>query len=243
MSSSSLTKPSSGPNFFDLPLELRDVIYDQLWRLHPVLLNNNSRFADVHLCYEGSYQVPMDRTSVMICALAALNNRKFPPGLWASKKILQEALDQFARRAEWFWCENPEIPKQTWLSTLIHDSKVRDMTVFLDVFEPPCGACSGERHSGEWRLDEELNEVVAAMVDDGMDGHGIRRLRIEGFTEITNMKDECEEALRLARLFWPVCQRAEAEHLELSLWHNDPEGPRLYDVVGEGLDVRAVLAR
>jgi hypothetical protein len=246
MSSTTPTELSHSTIFFDLPRELRDLIYHQLWRSSSILLNCTTRFVDfdVNLRYEGSYQVDVtDRTRKRFgCDAGHQDDWRFPPGLWASKQLLQEALAQYGSRAEWFWCEDVPDVKRTWLSTQLDASRVQDATLFLDFFEEVCKECSGKRHLHDrWRLDDELNEVVEAMVGDRMDGHGIRRLRIASFTQATNLTEEREHALFLAQRFSLVSGRADAGFLELSLWHDDPEMPRLYDVVGEGPDARATL--
>jgi hypothetical protein len=109
-------------------------------------------------------------------------------------------------------------------------------------FQPVCTKCSRKRHLRDRQgLDDELSEAEEAMGHDRMNDHGIRRLRIASYTQATNLQDEREHASLLAKHYSLLGRRAEAELLELSLWHDDSGMPRLYDVVGEGPDARATL--
>lgn len=89
-------------SFFDLPRELRDLIYRYVWCLNPELKKPSTRFSSVpsatmYLRYQSHHVFDIEVTDE---SGDADTSGKFPPGLAASKQLLNEALDQFFSRAE-----------------------------------------------------------------------------------------------------------------------------------------------
>lgn len=227
--------PSAPSTFFSLPRELRDLIYHHLWRCNPALQNSSSRFSTVclQLRYDGRYSIEPQKTSwgYENGVNDNIENRRLPLGLAANKQLLHEALEQFLSRAEWFWDEDNVEKEQTWTSSLLDASGVKDVTLYFGAFLGICETCTGDPHvHGWWSHDAELVELAEGL---SKDESGIRRLRIAGWTQCEREDEEYQHAMLLAQSYGYVARRAKAERLELSLWHDDSETRRVYEVLGE----------
>jgi hypothetical protein len=242
------------PNFFDLPREIRDLIYHEFWRSNPALPNFSQRFPDsndFYLRYEGSYQAVWCERECgddhyRICG-DANEKQKLPLYFLANKQLLLEALEQSLRRAEWFSTEDSSTEIWAPLSIMPDASCVEDVTLYAGALPPLCYECKGALHLDihdrfcRWWHEESLSELVNAMGEEEEMGRGIRRLRITASThKANNAEDELELALLLARFVSGGAQYL-AGRLQLSLWHEDLYEIGLYDIVGLGSDVSVVL--
>ncbi|KAF2825093.1 hypothetical protein CC86DRAFT_407331 [Ophiobolus disseminans] len=250
MASNTAARPShdhtNSFKFFALPRELRNLIYHHYWAANPALQPSSPRFSTtwLHLRYEGRYTVEPQPKSWGY--ESGVNNtaeeRTLPLGLAANKQLLHEALEQFHSRAEWFWAEDDVWREQAWTSDLLDVSSVKDVTLYVGAFSPICTTCPGSSHLHGWWGDYDAwIELTEAMARDYEAGHGVRRLCVAGSTRSTNVEEEREHALLVAKGLVYMVRTAKAEYFELSLWHGGPEKKRVYDVLGEGDDISVVL--
>ncbi|KAF2123437.1 hypothetical protein P153DRAFT_435904 [Dothidotthia symphoricarpi CBS 119687] len=87
--------------FFDLPRELRDMIYHEVWPTTPELyqhvIDKSQRHLGCQGCRQGLFAAYQPRTPRDPCR----NEYALPSWLQASKAFLEEAMDQYYRKCQW----------------------------------------------------------------------------------------------------------------------------------------------
>ncbi|KAF1850376.1 uncharacterized protein K460DRAFT_412090 [Cucurbitaria berberidis CBS 394.84] len=172
-------------SFFDLPREIRDSIYHHYWQADPCLNASNTPCGQgaLQLRYEGSYK--MGLCGPRYGVLERLDGR-YPQSLLSNKQLLQEALEQYTRKAEWFWdgtplAERPRNPS----ANLIDVSKIsNDMTLHihsLAMYEDP------NRYMDEIIAGKDLHLLAKAIAKKHTT---IPRLRISGYSRALYYDDK-----------------------------------------------------
>lgn len=94
-SSSSNAKPIF--RFFDLPREIRDQAYDEIWRTKKSFITRYHAFQ-----FYVEYEITADPYSLTPPQPGGAST---PPWLVANKQLTQEAIEQFQRKATWVYLE------------------------------------------------------------------------------------------------------------------------------------------
>lgn len=116
--------------FFTLARELRDQIYDELWRFGPsITLRHHGLNFQVQ--YDGDRRPDEDQ--------------RLPTWLLADKTMLKEGLEQLHGKAKCIWYKESRLHRQDTLSPLILPSAFRDLTIKYWYLEKNKGAPHDDR--------------------------------------------------------------------------------------------------
>jgi hypothetical protein len=108
-------------SFFDLPRELRDLVYHHLWRLLKPCICQGFPESELvlQLRYEGHYDISSTHGEREDWPGTS---SRFPIAIIASKQFLYEALEQYLRKAEWYFYGSNfyshNLPKMSYLAPL-----------------------------------------------------------------------------------------------------------------------------
>jgi hypothetical protein len=117
--------------FFDLPRELRDLIYQDYWQTNPVLTDSSTRFCGLlsQLRYEGRYIMEIDNHAYNTPRHVA---QSFPRWALANKQLFDEAFSHFESKAEWFWYDNVPVKRYDHqYANLVNLATIRSITLYV----------------------------------------------------------------------------------------------------------------
>ncbi|KAH7397253.1 hypothetical protein BKA66DRAFT_453928 [Pyrenochaeta sp. MPI-SDFR-AT-0127] len=225
--------------FFDLPREIRDIIYDYYWRSNPGLRAVSTPYHRLllQLRYEGQY--------TMLIGEHGYTNPKdiaetFPTWLRASKEVLNEALEQFARKAAWFWGDEYLMQRpDDWSSGIFDTSKIRNMTIYIGHFgsvETPM-----KRQDGKCPI-QYLRSFARAMAAHQSNGGGIQRLRISGHSSLMPYEGDFKRSIKTAHRILDIFSAVDITTLELEMFNTSADRRRiLYEVIGRDADAHMLV--
>jgi hypothetical protein len=211
--------------FFNLPREVRDLIYHHYWTEHACL--SASRVSDTNpSCMRPHYEGrnAQDDPKIRKPSFRWQSYRMCCPSLLlVSKQVIHEALEQYVRRAEWYW--SPTMRPGVWglpLGLQLDMAKVCKETIW----------------TGDFQTCESLLLIRS--------GCPLKRLRISGyagpvqwshtdFGDVTYFGD----ATFIAEKFLSGYGRESESTLELEIFDTEKNWRRrvVYEVRREGSDV------
>ncbi|KAF2792719.1 hypothetical protein K505DRAFT_362634 [Melanomma pulvis-pyrius CBS 109.77] len=100
--------------FFHLPRELRDQIYDEVWKKHP-MVTFPYRGLKLHIHYDGGHAC----------------SKYLPTWLLTNKSMLEEGLEQLARKSTTYWTPSINFITSTKPSPLLVPTHIRNLNVQL----------------------------------------------------------------------------------------------------------------
>jgi hypothetical protein len=229
--------------FLNLPREIRDLIYHHYWTLHPHLSASRAQALNafsMRLHYEGRNSADNPDTRPIYWNMPRVKEKTSCPSLGlSSKQILYEALEQYERRAEWYW--SATITSKPWhlpLGLQVNSGRVGKVTIWVDDL-----LTSDYVHHTSLRDNIVCEIVLRKYLYSGLP---LQRLRIAGCLDTSQWSHtEFGEhsyvggAAAIAHNVLTVFGRAVLPRLELEIFNAEKHWRRriFYEVRREGSDV------